>query len=419
MIRNSRFDGNTARHYGGALALRKSERLIDNCIFTNNVAGLEGNGRGGALWMDGNGEMIITDSEFSENTVGVIGSTEVGTGGAVMVDGPDSPNKLSIVRCQFLGNSAYGEQARDGAIYALAGRITDCVVFRNATGDPGKRRGSVVSISPYGGEVIRCVISDNEGGGLWLSGNSFYGAQVSDSIFEGNERSGLGVSSDQAGNAVSNSLIANNGNLGFLSPAFLGKGVDVRNCTFVGNVSGSFASLKFGKSVVNSVVWGNTPTTIDGSAVYSFSCIEGGKPGIGVISRDPRFIDASGSNYRLGSVSPCVDAGDNSAVPLSFNPVDLDGNPRFVDDLGMPDSGSGAKPIVDMGAYERQEDSCYADCDQSTGAGTLDIFDFLCFQNSFVNGETYACDCDTSTGNGVCDVFDFLCFQNAFVGGCP
>ena len=62
---------------------------------------------------------------------------------------------------------------------------------------------------------------------------------------------------------------------------------------------------------------------------------------------------------------------------------------------------------------------CYADCDQSTGPGVLDIFDFLCFQNSFVLGETYACDCDTSTGNGVCDVFDFLCFQNVFVGGCP
>jgi outer membrane protein assembly factor BamB len=64
-------------------------------------------------------------------------------------------------------------------------------------------------------------------------------------------------------------------------------------------------------------------------------------------------------------------------------------------------------------------DGCYADCDQSTGAGVLDVFDFLCFQNSFVAGEPYACDCDTSTGNRVCDVFDFLCFQDAFVAGCP
>ena len=57
--------------------------------------------------------------------------------------------------------------------------------------------------------------------------------------------------------------------------------------------------------------------------------------------------------------------------------------------------------------------ACYPDCDQS---GTLDIFDFLCFQNSFVVGEPYACDCDPDPA---CDIFDFLCFQNAFVAGCP
>ncbi|MCH7791886.1 MAG: hypothetical protein IID31_06365 [Planctomycetes bacterium] len=64
-------------------------------------------------------------------------------------------------------------------------------------------------------------------------------------------------------------------------------------------------------------------------------------------------------------------------------------------------------------------DSCYANCDQSTGNEVLDIFDFLCFQNDFVTGNSYACDCDTSTGPLVCDMLDFLCFQKAFVGGCP
>ena len=68
-----------------------------------------------------------------------------------------------------------------------------------------------------------------------------------------------------------------------------------------------------------------------------------------------------------------------------------------------------------MGAYEFQGEACYADCDSN---GVLDIFDFLCFQNSFVNGEPYACDC-VITPAPVCDIFDFLCFQNAFVAGCP
>ena len=67
----------------------------------------------------------------------------------------------------------------------------------------------------------------------------------------------------------------------------------------------------------------------------------------------------------------------------------------------------------------RTPSSCYADCDQSTGVGVLDLIDFICFGSSFVLGDPYACDCDTSTGPGVCDLLDFICFQSAFVNGCP
>ena len=82
--------------------------------------------------------------------------------------------------------------------------------------------------------------------------------------------------------------------------------------------------------------------------------------------------------------------------------------------LGGPNAGDYDAFLIKYG-----DASCYADCDTSTGNGVLDMLDFLCFQNSFVNSEPYACDCDTSTGSLVCDIFDFLCFQNAFVAGCP
>ena len=55
--------------------------------------------------------------------------------------------------------------------------------------------------------------------------------------------------------------------------------------------------------------------------------------------------------------------------------------------------------------------ACYADCDKS---GSLDFFDFLCFQNEFAAKTAYA-DCD---GSGSHDFFDFLCFQNEFAAGC-
>ena len=62
--------------------------------------------------------------------------------------------------------------------------------------------------------------------------------------------------------------------------------------------------------------------------------------------------------------------------------------------------------------------SCYADFDASTGAGVLDIFDYLAFQSLFLERDSKACDCDTSSGPGVCDVLDFICFQTAFAAGC-
>ena len=56
--------------------------------------------------------------------------------------------------------------------------------------------------------------------------------------------------------------------------------------------------------------------------------------------------------------------------------------------------------------------ACFADCD---GNGTLNILDFVCYQNLFTSGDL-AADCD---GNNALNILDFVCFQNAFVGGCP
>jgi glucose/arabinose dehydrogenase len=63
------------------------------------------------------------------------------------------------------------------------------------------------------------------------------------------------------------------------------------------------------------------------------------------------------------------------------------------------------------GIPDECEEPCYADCD---GAGGLDFFDFLCFQNEFDAEDPYA-DCDE---NQELDFFDFLCFLNAFDEGC-
>jgi len=59
-------------------------------------------------------------------------------------------------------------------------------------------------------------------------------------------------------------------------------------------------------------------------------------------------------------------------------------------------------------AFDNMTLTCYVDCN---GDDRRDVFDFLCFQNAFDQGDPYA-DCDA---DGQLTLFDFLCFQNAFV----
>ena len=61
--------------------------------------------------------------------------------------------------------------------------------------------------------------------------------------------------------------------------------------------------------------------------------------------------------------------------------------------------------------------SCYANCDSSTIAPTLNINDFQCFLNKFASSDAYA-NCDASTAAPVLNVNDFQCFLNRFAAGC-
>jgi hypothetical protein len=67
---------------------------------------------------------------------------------------------------------------------------------------------------------------------------------------------------------------------------------------------------------------------------------------------------------------------------------------------------------ADFQVARRIEDAgCYADCN---GDGSVNIFDFLCFQGLVTTGSPEA-DCN---GDGSVNIFDFLCFQGAVTQGC-
>jgi len=154
----------------------------------------------------------------------------------------------------------------------------------------------------------------------------------------------------------------------------------VSGCTFRDNeASNGAGGLQVGNDTAflrNSILWNNSTAGVvtEASQVEvntgdtlapHYCCIDGWTGtwgGEGNHGLDPLFLNGG----HLGPGSPCVDAADNTAVPADTSdldgdgdtleplPFDLDGNPRFVDDSAVPDTGIGRPPIVDMGAFERQ-----------------------------------------------------------------
>ncbi|RPJ40342.1 MAG: T9SS C-terminal target domain-containing protein, partial [Candidatus Latescibacterota bacterium] len=148
------------------------------------------------------------------------------------------------------------------------------------------------------------------------------------------------------------------------------------NCSIVGNTAGEasgVASYWSHETVLkNCVLWGNSASgeevsllgaQIKGNYAASTSCIAGLLQPIpgedppdstnypGCIDQDPLLASLAPPDARLTAGSPCIDAGDNFAVPAG-TVADADGNARFVDDPTVVDGGIGTPPIVDMGCYE-------------------------------------------------------------------
>lgn len=100
------------------------------------------------------------------------------------------------------------------------------------------------------------------------------------------------------------------------------------------NVGGGIRSQSSAPSLINCIMWNNSPEEIyihSDSITVSYSDIEGGEAGIvinnngtvnwldGNIDEDPLFVDAGNGDYNLTEGSPCIDAGDPSS------PLDPDG----------------------------------------------------------------------------------------------
>jgi len=194
--------------------------------------------------------------------------------------------------------------------------------------------------------------------------------------------------------------------------------VSVVNCTFARNSSvnpgGAVNNTESHLTVKNSVFFDNTEPQLRSAAITSvaYSLIPGGWPGTGNIDADPRFVDPNNGDFRLRGCSPAIDAGSNSAVPAGVV-TDAAGQPRFVDQPDVPDTGEGAPPIVDMGAFEHQGQTCPLDLD---GSCAVDLGDLTIVLGDFDCTGTCAGDLNA---DGATDLADLTILLQNFGTPCP
>ena len=426
---------------GGAVLCEGSSPLFQSCIFQQNTAWVESPGDGGGAVYNLGSSPTFNACQFLENHAEVNIGAPVG-GGAMQ---NHSGSSVTLNSCEFIDNSA----TQVGVIAITEGSAViahDCEFRGNtATGGfvPGEIGGIVIAFESSGTFVgcrfIGNVATDGCCGAMLVAVGST--AEFTDCTFLENSAvgDGGGVAVQHAGsNAIlTNCLFAGNQSSARGGGLWVGEEAEatVINCTFSGNtatVAGSALAVRHSATVAvdNSILWNNAPDpfhVFNSVLTVSYSDIEGGWGGTGNIAADPMFVDIDGpdnnpntwedNDFRLSTVSPAIDAADNTAVPKDIT-TDLDGNPRFIEDANTPDTGLGNCPIVDMGSYEFQEGTvncCPADFDNSGDVGVKDLL--------FLLGAWGPCpkqgDCPADFDNsGDVGVKDLLVLLGAW-GPCP
>ena len=464
---------------GGILFRYDSNPTISNCIISMNAAaGTYGNG--GGIYCDSSYPAFV-DCAISENSVNV--SYGIG-GGVYCVD--CSPK---FTNCTISENSA----KVGGGVYCKSSKPTfsGCILRRNSAYYDG---GGIccVSSNPLlhgctiarnsaisGGGVycdqshpvlIKCDITENSinrsgyiyGGGVYCRASN---PSLSHCTINGNlAYTGGGVCCYGSSPSLSNCLlIANEARIGGGVYCDEGGLPMLSSCTIVEN-SGPYGSGVSSRymylELKDSVIWGNGSNGIElySNQVLTHCLVQNGSGkswfGEGCIDADPLFVDPDGpdndpntwedNDYRLQPGSPCIDAGDNAAVPLDeFDldndgdpneplPVDLSGLRRFFDDPNTPDTGLGeaGDPIVDMGAYEfgaAITPGCVGDLNCDGAVNTFDIDPFIIALLQPAQYEQLYPDCNRlyadAQANGLVNAFDIDPFIEVLLAGgsgtCP
>lgn len=345
---------------GDGIHAYSSAAVIDNCLITGN----SGNGLY-AL----SASLTLSNSEISDNSLaGIACDSASPLISATIISGNTTGGLISDAASPEVSDSLITGNSGSGLVFLNGGApiFTRCVIEAN-TASSGYPGGGVTCIqsSP---SFTQCVISSNtggDGGGVYMrhaaptfanctiTGNtSVLGGGVfcdyatplfTASRIDSNSGSGI-YSRNFSSPALHNCILSDNapgtGVSGGGIHALSSSTVTVFNSTIADNLGygiyGSYAHL----TITNSILWGNVGSLVaaNGTDNVNFSLIQGGYRGLGNISRNPLFIDADNGVYRIGTLSPCLNAGQTLAWAGVV--TDITGAAR-------PLAG-----VYDIGAYE-------------------------------------------------------------------
>ncbi len=349
--------GNKNLDFGGKDITLRSAGGQDNCIID-----CEDNGRGFDFHSGETNEAVVTGFTITRGSVA--GMWPMGSGGGVSCYTNSSP---TLANCTITGNTAGAHGGGVWCAHNSAPKLINCTITAN-TAHYGGGVNCLYGSSPT---LRSCTITGNMATGAYAYGGGVLCCYASsptltNCVITANSSTGTGEPGGGGIHCCDRS-----------SPALV-------NCTITGNTAGAHgggvvSAGTCSPTLTNCILWNNQAGSApqaymirNSSLSIRYSDVEEGTMGIyveagcelewgaGNIDADPLFLDADGlddipgtedDDLRLSAGSPCIDAADNSAVPIGVT-TDLDGNPRFFDDPHTPDTGNGTPPIVDMGAYE-------------------------------------------------------------------
>ena len=374
------FTANTASGDGGGMYNTNSSPAVMGCLFEANAATYAGGGidnRAGSA-------ATVSACDFIQNTAGTNG------GG---LENHSSSNVV-VMDCTFSNNESVGNDGGGMYNYSSSVTVISCTFSENTSNTHGggmKNAGGTPAITD-------CAFVDNDAGG---NGGGMHNDSSNPALtncwFRGNAGTyGGGLHNHNSKPTVTNCIFHLNTaiNLGGGIANYNSSHCFIKNCTILANTAGGGAGIRNWSSspaVTNCIVWNNTPDGVSTEAsgpIFTYNDIQGGYDGPGNIDIDPNFVDADNPDpdlidFRLTSVSPCIDAGNTMAVTQSVL-VDMDGTPRALDDPSTPDTGISFLDVtVDMGAYEF--DPCLIEGDLNCD-GTVDFVDLCEFSCNWLKG---------------------------------